>query len=153
MPFLLDRTALCWGSCKTSPPQRVPAQTLRASRGKRPSGNSSPAKVFTSWISWWFWKRWSSQQKCTQTHRPIQTDPVGRPHLFVKVSYGISVLHSAGLEQLCWENRPPEPVLSVWPSGVLCYALKPADEKLPGGCGLLAAFCEPQWAVSGGATQ
>lgn len=61
--FFLCRAALCRSSCRGRLPKRAPATTLRASRGRRPSGNSSPANVFTSWISWWFWKRWLAQQK------------------------------------------------------------------------------------------
>lgn len=84
--FFLCRAALCRSSCRGRLPKRAPATTLRASRGRRPSGNSSPANVFTSWISWWFWKRWLAQQKHTQTHRQTQRNPEERAQMLMKVS-------------------------------------------------------------------
>ena len=51
------RTSVWRSSCATSRPRWAPPLTLSFSRDRRPSGNSSPASVFTSWISSWFSKR------------------------------------------------------------------------------------------------
>lgn len=113
----LCRTFLWLSSSRISPRRWALPLTLRVERDKRPSGNSSPASAFTSWISSWFSKRWpcpfTASQCSTQTHRTTNksTKPKRNPtpaalcfiyylpeFFSLEISVGLSVPQNSGFE-------------------------------------------------------